>query len=53
MSADKLKLSSIADQLLFTFAGYSNPLAIQVFLFQLIVQLENQLKGKQQKKKNQ
>lgn len=41
----------IADQLLFTFPGYSNPLATQV-LFQLIVQLENQLKGKQQKRKN-
>jgi len=52
MSVEKLKHSLIADQLFFTFPGYSKPLATQIFLFQLIVQLENELKSKQQRRKN-
>lgn len=52
MSMDKLKQSLIADQLLLTFPGYSNPFTTRVFLFQLIVQMETQPKGKQQKRKN-
>lgn len=46
MSVDKLKHSLIADQMFFTFPGCSNPLAIQVCLFQHTLQLENQLKAK-------
>lgn len=52
MSTDKLKHSLIADQMFFTFPGCSNPLATQVCLFQHVLQLENQLKGKVQKRKN-
>lgn len=43
---DGVKHSLIADQMLFTFPGYSNSLATQICFFQHILQLKSQLKGK-------